>query len=86
MVVKPVVPTICCYAKHQKHQFPANLSKNLDFDNPLSEIQMATGCYEFNLRLKNGVNSDFKFSDETHGKEKFLKFLPENGEVPLETI
>ena len=47
---------------------------------------MATGRLEFNLRLKNGVNSDFEFSDETHDKEKYSKFLPEDGEVPLETI
>ncbi len=47
---------------------------------------MATGYYNFNLRLKNGVNSDFKFSDETHDKEKYSKFLPEDGEAPLETI
>ena len=41
---------------------------------------------EFNFRLKNGVNSDFKFSDETHDEEKYLKFLPEKGKAPLETI
>ncbi len=88
MVVKPIVPTLSYdvddYKLHQWHQFPANL----DFDNPLSEIQRDTtgGYAEFNLRLKNGVNSDFEFPDETHNKEKYLKFLPEDGEVPLETI
>ena len=64
------------------YTFPANL----DFDNPLSEIQIAKGHFQFNLRLKNGVNTNFKFSDKSLDKEKYLKFLPKDGEVPLETI